>query len=821
MLDPDISTHDALRHLVRTEEPTPAALDRRRFLQLVGMGLGAGLVAGSGGSLLDVAFGHDPSTWAAGPVGPTDGILVVLGMYGGNDGLNTVVPTNDGQYVAMHGPLAVPAGSTLPITGDRGLHPRLTRLKQFWDAGQLAVVEGIGYPNPDLSHFNSMAYWMSGRPNQAAGSGWLGRWLDGHLAGGPDLYAAAEIGNAVPLHLLGASRRGTVVAAGPPGYGSEHGDEFLRQYAAIRRMRDAAPGGWGGPVGQALVDQLDLARNLAPIMPASLPQPEIVGRLEVAARLINANLGFRVLTAGWHDFDSHAGQPGLHDVRMTELNAAITRFFEVLDPAWGTRVTLMTFSEFGRTPWSNDGAGTDHGTSAPHFVIGRNVRGGLHGARPTLAGLGRWDRMAHHVDMRSYYASILDGWMGGGSSTVLGGNFEDLGLFARGPGREPDGSITPIPTIGSAPSDVHPISPARVLDARIGLGAAARKLGPGEAVRVKVTDVAGVPAAGVTAVIANVTAVEPTTKMHFTVYPGSTPRPETSNLNGGPGRPVPNLVVMAVGSDGCIEVANSHGETHCLVDLFGYASTTGGSRFRPTDPARLFDTRNGDGIRPGLFLPGQPLEIGVAGRAGVPASGATAVAMNLTAVAPSSAGHLRVTPSGKAPAETSNVNFGPGDTVPNMVVCELGANGALTIDAAVAATHVVGDIFGYFSADGDRLVTMSPRRLLDTRNGTGAPKAQLQPNGSVNLAVGGVGGVPSTATAAVLNVTAVNVAAASHVTVWPAGTSEAATSNLNLQPGLTIANLVVCRIGQGGAVSMRNPIASCDLVADVLGYFVP
>jgi hypothetical protein len=305
------------------------------------------------------------------------------------------------------------------------------------------------------------------------------------------------------------------------------------------------------------------------------------------------------------------------------------------------------------------------------------------------------------------------------------------------------------------------------------------------------------------------------------VFPGGSARPDTSNLNGRPGRPTPNLVIVSAGVDGYIEVANSHGTTHCLIDVFGYATAGTGAGFSPLDPARLFDSRQGNGVPVGAFAPGSPVEVQVAGRAGVPASGATAVVLNLTAVNPSAAGHLRVTPAGRSAAETSNVNFGPGETVPNLVICELGVDGKLTIDAAAAATHVVGDVFGYFSAAGGRLVTLSPRRFLDTRRGVGATLAKVGPaSGPLNLAVGGVGGVPANASAVVLNVTAVNVAGRSHVSVWPGGAPATSTSNLNVVPGRTIANLVICRLGGGGVVSLANPIADCDLVADVFGYFV-
>jgi uncharacterized protein (DUF1501 family) len=615
MLDPDISTRDALRHLHVDEPLDRATLDRRQFLQLVGMGLGAGLVAGGASSLLDeLVLGHDPSAWAAGPVGTNDGILVVIGMYGGNDGLNTVVPTDDGNYYAQHGALALRREQTLPISVDTGLHPALTTVKQFWDRGQCAIVHGIGYPNPDFSHFNSMGYWMAGVPNSIPSTGWLGRWLDGYLGGGPDLYAAAEVGYSLPLHLLGAARRGTVVNEDRSGFGADTDPRSERMYAAVRAMRNPANGPWHAAVSQAYIDQLDLAAMLAPEFVDQRSDVQIVSRLEVAARLINANLGLRVVTAGWGDFDSHANQPDMHPTRMQELNTALERFFALLDPAWHSRVTVMTFSEFGRTSYDNDGAGTDHGSAAPHVVIGQNVKGGFYGERPSLAGLRQWDRMNHTVDFRTYYGSIIDGWLGGGASSVFGGEFGNLGLFNRGPGIDANGAVAPLPAQVSAPSTLVPVEPFRVLDTRDGTGGVLqRALNAGESIRVPVVGRGSIPGAGVTAVVANVTAVGATQPNFFTVYPGATARPGTSNINTGPGRPVPNLVVMGVGADGTIEVFNAHGFAHCLVDVFGYYTAGGGERFTPIAPARLFDTRTGEGIRPGKVPSQTVVPVAVAG----------------------------------------------------------------------------------------------------------------------------------------------------------------------------------------------------------------
>jgi uncharacterized protein (DUF1501 family) len=822
MLDRDISTADALRHLHVADEHDRVALDRRRFLQLVGMGMGAGVIGGTAGhSLLGEMFGaFDPSAFAAGPVGPTDGILVVIGMYGGNDGLNTVVPTGDGNYYTQHGALAIAAPQALPIAPGVGLHPNLTEVKKRWDMGQVAVVEGVGYPNPDFSHFNSMAYWMGGQPSGIPTTGWIGRWLDLTMGAAKDLYAAVEVGASVPLHLVGSQQRGTAVPPMRPEFGAGAAAVEQRMYNAVRAMRTQAGGAWHEMIAQTFTDQLDLAATIGTAVPTTVAPGPMANKLEVTARLINANLGFRVLTAGWNDFDSHANQPEMHTNRMVELNAGLQRFFEVLDPIWASRVTVVTFSEFGRTSWANDGQGTDHGSAAPHFVIGQNVRGGFYGQRPTLQGLTRWQRMAHHIDFRSYYASLIDGWLGGGSSTVLGGNFANLGLFARGPGINPDGSVSPVPAVVSAPSTLVPVTPFRVVDTRNGHGGVL--MGPmaqGQAIRVPIAGRGPVPATGVVAVAANVTAVDATSPSYFTVYPGSTARPGTSNLNSGPGRPVPNLVVMGVGTDGCIEVYNALGQAHCLVDVFGYFVSGQGDRFVPVDPARLFDTRTGVGVRQGKVASQTPIDIQVAGTARVPASGASAVVINLTVTEPESPGWMRLTPTGETAADTSNVNFFAGDVTPNLVICKIGAGGQITLDGFGTGAHVLGDVFGYFSSGGSQLRALAPQRVLDTREGIGAPVGRVGPTSVIRLPVSGRARVPAGAAAVVLNVTATNVDGPTFVTVWPAGTPRPDTSNLNVVYGQTVANLVICRLGTDGTVELTSGSANCDLVADVLGYF--
>jgi hypothetical protein len=164
------------------------------------------------------------------------------------------------------------------------------------------------------------------------------------------------------------------------------------------------------------------------------------------------------------------------------------------------------------------------------------------------------------------------------------------------------------------------------------------------------------------------------------------------------------------------------------------------------------------------------------------------------------------------------VNFSPGLTTPNLVICKLGNDGKVTVDGH-GTTHVVGDVFGYFSTGGQQVRAVPPARLLDTRNGTGAAAAPLVPGSSIAVTVGGMPPVPTTASAVVLNVTATNVAGPSFVTVWPEGEDQPGTSNLNVVAGQTVANLVICRLGDDGAVRLASPVSACDVIADVLGYF--
>lgn len=427
--------YEEIRELLSTPAiAIPGQMARRRFLQ-------GALAAGAATALLPTWM--DGLAAAATPVGPTQGILVALQLGGGNDGMSTVVPTashrDHGRYRSFRGNLAVSAPLTL--ADGLGLHPRLPKLKARYDAGKVAVVRGVGQPAYDLSHFSSMATWMAGTSGSSRTTGWLGRWLDGVPESAAGLRAV-QVGPSVPLHLRGSTSVVTALDTSGSVYGSDQRDTWQKPvYDAIKAMGNGTTGRGrlADLVADTGADAMTLATTIAPAFSPALPSGALVPDLTLAARLVNLNLGIRVLSVSHGSYDLHDGASWAYPELMTQLDDAIESFFTTLAPAWRDQVTLMTFSEFGRTVRANGSGGTDHGTASPQLVVGDNVKGGMYGAQPALDDLTSRGDLKVQVDYRSYYASVVDGWLGGGSSTVLGGTYEDLKLFRTTPG----GSVTP------------------------------------------------------------------------------------------------------------------------------------------------------------------------------------------------------------------------------------------------------------------------------------------------------------------------------------------------------------------------------------------
>lgn len=357
------------------------------------------------------------------------------------------------------------------------------------------------------------------------------------------------------------------------------------------------------------------------------------------------------------------------------------------------------------------------------------------------------------------------------------------------------------------------VTPVRLIDTRD----ANDPLGVGEVITVPVLGTNGVPATA-TAAAFNVTIVSTTGNGYVTVFPTGEAIPLASNLNVEPGDVVANAVTAKIGADGSISVFSNSGGVHVIVDLAGYYDGTvsvsdEGGGFTAIAPTRVLDTRV-------LDVPleqGEARTLAVAGIGDVPST-ATAVALNVTAVTPTTSGYLTVFPNDEAIPLASNVNFVAGQVVPNSVLVKLGADGSIRIFNSSGTTHVVVDVFGYFDpgARNGGLTPVTPARLLDTRTAADP----LAAGETIDLEVVGVGGVPDAgATTVVLNVTAVTPTASGFLTAFPAGIERPLVSNLNFVAGDIRPNQVVVAVGDGGKVSLFNSFGDTHVVVDVAGWF--
>jgi uncharacterized protein YkwD len=369
--------------------------------------------------------------------------------------------------------------------------------------------------------------------------------------------------------------------------------------------------------------------------------------------------------------------------------------------------------------------------------------------------------------------------------------------------------------IRAAGARYHPLTPSRILDTRTS-GVA---LGPGATMDLQVTGAGGVPSAGVSAVILNVAVTGPTAMSHLTVFPAGVPRPWTANLNFDAGQTVPNLVTAKLGAGGRLSIFNAMGSTHVVADVAGWYDEgikASGARFHTLTPSRILDTRNTT-----ILGPAGTMGLQVTGRGGVPATGVSAVVMNVAVTGGTDMSHLTVFPAGQARPLASNLNWVPGDTVPNLVTAKLGAGGAVSIFNAVGSVHVIADVAGWYddgtSATGAGYHPLTPSRILDTRDGSGA----IAPAAVRELQVSGQGGVPAAGVSAVVtNVALTGPTAHGHLTIYPAGESVPGASNLNFRPAQTVANLVSAKLGAGGRVGIFNASAgSTHVIADVAGWF--
>ncbi|WP_128976316.1 hypothetical protein [Streptomyces roseicoloratus] len=361
-------------------------------------------------------------------------------------------------------------------------------------------------------------------------------------------------------------------------------------------------------------------------------------------------------------------------------------------------------------------------------------------------------------------------------------------------------------SLTTVPGTYTPVTPARLLDTRSGLGAPKAKVGPNGTVLLKVGGRGGVPTEGLTSVVLNVTATNATADSFVSVYPYGTLRTSASSLNFTAGKTTANLVTVPV-TDGYVQLYNKNGSVDLLADVAGYYQEgTAASSYEAVTPTRLMDTRTGTGVPKAKVGAGRTVTLGVT------EPGVTAVAMNVTATNATATSFVAAYPYGTTRPDVSNLNFTAGQTVPNLVIVPV-KDGRITFYNRAGSVDVIADVAGYFKqGTGSVFTGMQPKRMMDTRAGLGAPKGKVGAGQSVSLTVG------TKYKAVVLNVTATNPTEASFVSVHPYGTTRTSASNLNFVAGQTVANGVVVPV-EDGRITFYNKNGSVDLIADVTGYY--
>ena len=394
------------------------------------------------------------------PVTGKDGtILVVLQMAGGNDGLNMIVPFADDAYHRARPRLSLPADQILKIDNYVGLNPKLAGLKSLYDEGHVAIVQGVGYPNPNRSHFRSTEIWQTASDaDRTLNEGWLGRYFD-NCCGGADPTVGVAIGEETPQAFAAKNPTGVTFSRpeqfrfrpSEPDGGRMSAEEMLfRQLNETASGEESVAAPDGASVGAingktksdlstldflqrtALDAQLSSDKILAVARKSkstvTYPQGQLAASLNIVARMIGGGLPTRVYYASQGGFDTHAGQINAHQRLMTEFNDAVTAFVSDLKQQGNfERVLLMTFSEFGRRVQENANGGTDHGAAAPMFVLGGAIKPGLFGKYPSLTDLDHGD-LKFNTDFRSVYGTVLDRWLKAPSQTVLGRKFSSLAI---------------------------------------------------------------------------------------------------------------------------------------------------------------------------------------------------------------------------------------------------------------------------------------------------------------------------------------------------------------------------------------------------------
>jgi uncharacterized protein (DUF1501 family) len=377
------------------------SLTRRRFLAASGVTATVAAGAALGWFELIDRARTDPL--------PTDAhVLVMLTLYGGNDGLGTVIPAADPAYQRARPDLAYAEEEVLPLGEGLGLNPGMTGLKKLWDDRHLAIVRGVSYPQPDHSHFRSMAIWQTASPTDPLPTGWLGRWLD---ASGSDPLLAVSIGPVLPPMLAGATTAGAALPMS--GLALPQG-ALGRAFTALGQRASGEP----APQAAAAAAVTDLHRAVAAFAsavnsPTNTAHPArqgggaLAAQLDIVARCIEIGAASRVYCVSLGGFDTHADERATQQRLLTQLDSAVAAFLDRMATTdRGRKVVLAAYSEFGRRVAANASQGTDHGTSGPVLIAGQPVTGGFYGDQPSLTDLDDGD-LKTTTDFRDTYATLL------------------------------------------------------------------------------------------------------------------------------------------------------------------------------------------------------------------------------------------------------------------------------------------------------------------------------------------------------------------------------------------------------------------------------
>ncbi|MGB6521336.1 MAG: DUF1501 domain-containing protein [Candidatus Cybelea sp.] len=363
--------------------------------------------------------------------------LVLINLYGGNDGLNCVVPHGDDRYYQLRQGLAIDRSSVLAIDKNVGLNPGMRSLKALYDKGSVAIVQGVGYPNPDHSHFRSTEIWQTASPESYQHTGWLGRYFDGAGLARENLFKGVAVSKVLP-EVLVSDRTDIPAVPGINQYSMIADSNAVARDAFSRQARDqrlpfASP--YLAHVMEIEADAQRSSEELPKLIAgyktkATYPSTGLGRSLALAAQIVGSNLGTKAIYIEHGSFDTHVNQKMTQNQLLLQFSNAIGAFYDDL-AAHGNdrRVLTLTFSEFGRRIEENGSRGTDHGEASPLFLIGGGVRGGLYGALPDLSATNMGN-VRYSVDFRSVYATVLERWLGRPSAPVLNGTFKQLPVLA-------------------------------------------------------------------------------------------------------------------------------------------------------------------------------------------------------------------------------------------------------------------------------------------------------------------------------------------------------------------------------------------------------